>query len=141
MPTEVPPFADSLPFEVVSLDDARQALEAPPPGVRALRGPGLSDWIAKRRPITEAERRLTRAAAQWMLALPRGVRPMELVRRFPRVANMLCACWSDPGAALQALDSLVMDRRGGRQGFPRDIAAELVALRDHVVRQVRQASH
>jgi hypothetical protein len=30
-----------------------------------------------------------------------------------------------------------MDRRGGRQGFPREVAGELVALRDHLVREMR----
>ncbi len=140
MPNEVPPFADSLPFELVSLDAAREALEQPPAGVRAVRGPGLADWIAKRRPTTDAERRLNRAAAQWMLSLPPGARPMELVRRYPRVANALCENWADPQAALQALDGLVMDRRGGRQGFPREVAAELVALRDHLVRTMRSNS-
>lgn len=137
MPHDVPPFADSLPFELVSFDAAREALEQPPAGVRALRPRGMADWIARRRPLTEAERRLSRAAAQWMLSLPTGVRPMELVRRFPRLANTLCASWGDSNAALQVLDGLVMDRRGGRQGFPRDIAAELVALRDHLVRRMR----
>ncbi len=116
---------------------AREALEQPPAGVRAVRGPGLADWIARRRPLTEAERRLNRAAAQWMLSLPPPARPMELVRRFPRVANALCASWADPQAALQVLEGLLMDRRGGRQGFPREVAGELVALRDHLVREMR----
>jgi hypothetical protein len=137
MPKEVPPFADSLPFELVSIEAAREALEEPPAGVRAVRSAGLADWIARRRPLTEAERRLSRSAAQWMLALPSAMRPLELVRRFPRVANRLCGCWDDPSAALSLLEGLVMDRRGGRQGFPPEIAAELVALRDHLLSQTR----
>ena len=55
----------------------------------------------------------------------------------PRVANALCASWADPQAALQVLEGLLMDRRGGRQGFPREVAGELVALRDHLVREMR----
>lgn len=130
---------DALSFELVSIDQARQALDDPPPGVRQLRRPGPADWLSQRRVLTEVERRLSRAATQWVLALPREVRPVELMRRYSRITNLLCDKWADPKAALHLLEDLVLDRRGGRQGFPRPVAVELQTLRDHLQRRVRQA--
>jgi hypothetical protein len=139
-PQQTPVFADSLPFEVVSFDQAREALEEPPAGVQRLRRPGLADWLARRNPLTEAERRLSRHTTQWMLALPREIRPVELMRRYPRIANQLSAQWQDNEFSLHLLDELVLDRRGNRQGFPRTVAIELQALREHLQRSRRQAT-
>jgi hypothetical protein len=135
---QAPPFGDSLPFEVVSFDQAREALDAVPAGVQALQRPSL-DWAARRRNLSEAERRLSRAATQWMLSLPKELRPLELMRRYPRIANRLCDCWGDAALSLQVLDELVMDRRGNRQGFPRPVAIELQALSVHLQRTLRQS--
>jgi hypothetical protein len=133
------PGTDALAFEVVSFDQARQAHEEPPPGVQQSRRPGPTDWASRRRALTEAERRISRASTQWVLALPREIRPMELMRRYSRIANLLCDTWEDAESALHLLEDLVLDRRGGRQGFPRAVAVELQALRDHLQRRLRQS--
>ena len=108
-----------LTFEVTSLDEAREALDEPPAGVAQLRRASASDWVLRRRTLSESERRLSRAATQWLLALPRELRPLELIRRHPRIANVMSERWDDTSAILQLLDDLVLDRRGGRMGFPR----------------------
>jgi len=129
--------AGSLDFEVVSLDQAREALDEPPAGVRHIRRMSSTDWIARRRALSESERRLSRAATQWLLGLPREMRPLELMRRYPRIANRLCERWDDVQASLQLLEELVLDRRGGRLGFPRPVLIELQSLREHLQRRVR----
>lgn len=133
------PGDDSLDFELVSFDQAREALDEPPAGVRHVRRVSSADWASRRRSLSESERRLSRAATQWFLDLPRGLRPAELMRRFPRIANRLCAQWGDASASLQLLDELVLDRRGGRLGFPRPVVIELQALQEHAQRRGRQS--
>jgi hypothetical protein len=130
--------SDSLNFEVVSFDQAREALDEPPAGVRQVRRMSPADWASRRRALSESERRLTRAATQWFLALPRELRPAELMRRYPRIANRLCDQWNDASASLQLLEELVLDRRGGRVGFPRPVVLELQALQDQLQRRIRQ---
>ncbi len=130
---------DSFNFEVVSFDQAREALDEPPAGVRQVRRMSAADWSSRRRALSESERRLSRAATQWFLALPRDLRPAELMRRYPRIANRLCEHWTDAPASLQLLEELVLDRRGGRLGFPRPVVIELQALQEHLQRRDRQA--
>jgi hypothetical protein len=139
-PRAISAEADGLSFEVVSLDQAREALDEPPAGVRQLRRLSAADWGTRRRVLSEPERRLSRAATQWLLALPRELRPCDLMRRYPRIANRLCEGWQDESASLQLLDDLVLDRRGGRMGFPRPVVLELQALQEHLQRRARQTS-
>ena len=133
---EPEPDLNSIPldFELVTFDSARKALEEPPPGVQRL---VAQNWLQRRRPLTESERRVTRGAMQWMLGLPQEVRPVELLRRYPRIANRLAECWSDAEATDRNLDDLLIDRRGGRQGFPPPVAEELVRLRERWERELR----
>jgi hypothetical protein len=126
-----------LEYAAASLDEARRALEEPPAGVAALPPTSPFEWMRRRRVLSESERRISRAATQWMLALPADVRPVELLRRFARIANHLAANWHDPDATRRCLDDLLLDRRGGRQGFPPAVAAELIRLHHHFERQQR----
>lgn len=71
------------------------------------------------------------ATFQWAAKLPSDVRPMSLLRQFPRIANFMAAAWSDPGALRPYLDELFVDRRGNRKGFPPDVMGELFALRTY----------
>lgn len=130
-PDEPAPDAPPLEFEMVDLGSARAALEEPPPGVPRVRRMTVQDWVLRRKPLTEMERRLTRGATQWLLGLPQEIRPVELLRRYPRIANKLAEGWSDATVTNENLDELVLDRRGGRQGFPPPVAAELQRLREH----------
>jgi len=139
-PNKTSPGSDCLSFEVVSFDAAREALDEPPAGVQQLRRTSAADWASRRRALSEAERRLSRAATQWLLALPRESRPLELMRRYPRIANQLCERWADAPASLRLLDDLVLDQRGGRMGFPRLVVIELQTLREQLQRRVRQSA-
>ena len=115
-------------FEKVSLNDARKALdESGPAGYQVKRQ--TENWTEKRH-NSEPEP-LSDAAAAWMATLPESVKPKQLALRYARLANRLCGLWKDPPRCERLLDELMMDRRGGRQGFPLVVANELATLRDH----------
>ena len=66
----------------------------------------------------------------WLAQMPETLRPPELVRSFPRIANNLSRLWGQPKDCATYLASLLTDTRNGtRKGFPQGVAAELVALR------------
>ena len=67
----------------------------------------------------------------WAAKLPHDVRPMSLIRQFPRIANFMAATWLDPDTLRPYLDDLFVDRRGSRRGFPPEVMAELFAIRAH----------
>lgn len=92
---------------------------------------GLPEWpmpTPLRRPGRECDRALNGTARQWLRALPPRRRPLKLCEHFPRVANRLAFCWRDPDLARQTLDDLLVDRRGGRTGFPAPVVRELRRL-------------
>src|SRR5438067_358155 len=75
------------------------------------------------------------ATFKWIAGLPREVRPLALLQQFPRIANMLAQSWHDPAAFREYMFDLLIDRRGGRQGFEQDVRSELLRLRayfDHI---------
>jgi hypothetical protein len=84
-----------------------------------------TDW-AIRRKARPAETLLP-MTARWMATLP--FQPMALAKTFPRIANTLTALWSRPDMLSGYLSDLLVDKRGGRQGFPADVLEELHALR------------
>lgn len=63
-----------------------------------------------------------------------------LADRFPHVINRLAANWGAPNEALAQISELLVDRRGNRQGFPRDALAELLALQRCSARKVETSS-
>ena len=75
------------------------------------------------------DKELSAAAFKWLAALPKGVRPIELGRSFPRIVNQFAAMWPYPDAVDTYLQELLIDQRGTRQGFPPLIAIELAELR------------
>ena len=75
------------------------------------------------------------ATFRWIAGLPSELRPIALLKQFPRIANMLAQAWHDPAAFREYMFDLLIDKRGARQGFPKDVRAELLALRtyfDHI---------
>lgn len=74
---------------------------------------------------------LTPVAQRWMESLPPRLRPQHLGDAYPRIANRLALVWNDPKLSDRIFDSLLVDRRGGRRGFPPEITAELLQLHDH----------
>lgn len=76
--------------------------------------------------------RKTSIRRRWLDGLPAELRPCETALRFARIANRLAELWATPPLCLQYLDELCFDRRGGRQGFPLGVAAELLALKAYL---------
>jgi hypothetical protein len=113
----------SLDFEKVSVEDARKALEGPskeddPPKTHVRRSSGTN-------PI------LLDATVAWLEELPHTVRPNALASRFPRIANSIADLWRRVARCEEYLDSLVVDHRGDRKGFPPEVAQELATLRSY----------
>lgn len=89
-------------------------------------------WEAQRRKSTPADRALTGAGIDWVLALPAEVRPKALCEQFPRIANHLAEHWHDRPNARLALMRLLADERGQRKGFSLQIQQEIGRLAAHV---------
>jgi hypothetical protein len=118
----------SLEFEKVSFSDARKALEETGPAAYAA-PKKVENWEGKRTP-QQAEP-LSDDARAWIAELPEAVQPRQLAIRYARLANRLCKVWGERLACERLLDDLMMDRRGGRKGFPLQVANELATLRDY----------
>ncbi len=98
------------------------------PGAVGRAMPAAPDVIRMRAPTTPLTDTLHRVGQRWLDALPPAHRPVTLAQRFPRIVNQLARVWDRPSACLAYLDSLRVDRRGGRQGFPPAIRDEIHAL-------------
>jgi hypothetical protein len=84
---------------------------------------------------------LLRRTLVWLASLPPDILPTALVRRFPRIANLIAATWRDPKSFDAYMESLLTDNRGTRRGFPPDVLAELEALQrcHHALREESSA--
>lgn len=71
---------------------------------------------------------LSDSAHSWVRQLPGPSRPLELCNAYPRVANRIAESWADLALTTAVLDDLLVDHRGGRRGFPAQIAVELLRL-------------
>jgi len=87
-------------------------------------------WVARRAPQRRAV--LLDATTLWMAELPQAVRPIILARKFPRIANSIAELWRRGARCEEYLDTLVVDLRGDRTGFPLEVAQELTALRSYI---------
>ncbi len=112
-------------YEKVSVEDAKKALEQEAGGARH-----KQDWTAQR---SAAVVKLLPATEKWLAGLPERVRPVELARGYPRIANDLARLWQQPKEWDVFLDELLLVRYGDRvrQGFPAPVASELAALNNH----------
>jgi ankyrin repeat protein len=54
--------------------------------------------------------------------------PHKLDERFPRLVEKIASAWHSPELAAAVFEELLVDRRGGRQGFPPEIAREIYRL-------------
>jgi hypothetical protein len=87
-------------------------------------------WLAVRRLPRESDNALNGTSRQWLRSLPARRRPLRLCTDYPRVANRIAWCWPDAELAAQVLDDLLVDRRGGRRGFPAPVQRELRRLQE-----------
>ena len=112
-----------LEFTTVSVEEARRALEGEPTK------PGASKFTYKR--TRTPKEPLLDVTRMWLASLPQDVRPMELARQFPRIANRLRHLWKQVARCEEYLDALLVDCRGTRKGFPPKIVQEVEALREY----------
>jgi hypothetical protein len=110
-------------FEHISIEDVEESVErtAKPGSVKKSEGERLPTP-----PVT-----LGPATVAWVAALPAKVRPTALAHQFPRIANRLCELWQRPAQCDVYFKRLITDERGGRKGFPSEVAQELVTLSAH----------
>ncbi len=64
----------------------------------------------------------------WWRKLPPALQPHELCILYPHIANRIALCWNDLALSTMLFASLLVDQRGGRQGFPAAVQAELLML-------------
>ena len=74
------------------------------------------------------------ATQRWLNSLPREIRPRALVEQFPRLANLFAVNWGNPNECVDFISSLLVDRRGGRRGFPGDVLQDIHNLRLYYAR-------
>ena len=90
-------------------------------------GPQDEGRYLKMRRSTPADILLPTTAA-WALRLPSELKPRALLERYPRVAKLVAATWSDARAFETYMESLLTDKRGSRRGFPLEVQRELASL-------------
>lgn len=119
-------------------------LQPPPPPTRPARvnRPAAQDFKAfvppgphLREPERPDDRVLTSVAVAWVRALPRRHQPAQLIRQYPRIVNKFALVWPDPALTEAYFDSLMVDRRGGRRGFPRDVLTDILQLNEYFIQQ------
>ena len=86
-----------------------------------------ADWNTGRKahPLNQ----ILPATKRWFDSLPASRRPIEMIKTYPRIANRIAFAWRDPQTARVVLDELLVDHRGGREGFPPFVMMELMRLR------------
>jgi hypothetical protein len=94
---------------------------------------------AARAPEVEQSDALSSATNAWLKTLPPSLRPLELCRTYPRVANRIALCWNELPLIEAVFNELLVDRRGGRIGFPVPVAAELLRLHALCERRIAAA--
>lgn len=110
-------------FEKVSFDEARKALET------KVREDAAKGWHGERAP--QPAEPVFEATARWMQTLPAALRPVETAKAYPRIVNRLAELWKRPSRCDAYFQTLMLDDRGGRKGFPPAVALELSALATH----------
>lgn len=84
-----------------------------------------------RRPLNPELLKIRQSTISWARSIPSHIRPRALVIKFPRIANILAAAWSDPIKFDKTLRELMMDNRGQRQGFSLDVLQDMASLRTY----------
>ena len=115
----------SLKFEKVSFDQ--------PGGQRVAPSETMPEHLRKAQDASPIS--LLSPTVKWMRSLPADVRPQKLADAYPRVANLLAAAWPDPGVFRERLNEILFTDRTNRQGFPVEVAKELLRLNEHFVQR------
>jgi hypothetical protein len=126
-------FSDvhATPMRSAAVDSSKPPVEsndqsppvAPPP---------VSESVKALRKLDQTSSTLQRFTVQWAETLPSNVQPRALMREYPRIANMVALLWTEPTRTAfdNYMESLLVDRRGNRKGFPSAVASDLLMLRE-----------
>ncbi len=90
------------------------------------------DWTGQRQ--AKPAENLLPATAHWLATLPLEIQPTAIGTAFPRITNVLAVLWTRAEALMSYLDDLLLDKRGGRRGFPFAVLEELHALSAYYAR-------
>ena len=134
------------------LIDPKSALDKPVEFASHIYDLMLDEHVAKRDEAAaiEARRRQTLLMAntksekpnQFTITLigklPVDLSLIQLFAEYPRVLNKIAMAWGDHRAFFALMDDLMIDKRGGRDGFPFSVALELSRLTDHYEQFVGQ---
>lgn len=125
---------DIFNFEVVSIADANDALEYLNPGhgeitEKQRAAAALKAQMAAQRLPNPPVVVLDDAVYLWMTQIPEAARPIVLAQQYPRILNKIVNLWLRPLKCDDYLETLIMDTRGDRSGFPHDITVELAQLK------------
>jgi hypothetical protein len=63
--------------------------------------------------------------------LPRNVSLAASCAKYPHAVEKLLKHWRNPKEFRLAMDAMLIDTRGGRQGFPFEVLSEFGSLREH----------
>ena len=88
----------------------------------------ISEWQAVRRTNDATDNVLHDRAFKWLAALHTDMRPMVTARQYPRIVNRIADLWGHCEYTRLYFQSLLIDRRKGRKGFPPEVRQELEAL-------------
>jgi len=116
---------DSIPFEKVSVSEAKAVLDA------ELRSRQEKNWEQLRRMLGPADLKLQEQTYNWLLLLPTEIWPLWLIKHYPRIANQLAAVWLRRSAGEKLFAELLLDQRGARKGFPDEVSREIMALKSY----------
>ena len=119
------PEIDLSVLRAVRGDDKPEQVPEPVPEEH----PDEADWTSLRK--ATPFNKLLGTTLRWAEALPPEVKPHALMAQYPRLANMAATSWEIEKAFRDYLDLLLVDRRGGRKGFPPEILAEFERLRNY----------
>lgn len=127
---------DHIPFKKMSEEEAKKSLQRDVVKTDA-KPPLDKDWQLNRLPADCQSEDLAAPTFKWLATIPKEIRPDALAHQFPRIANRLAEIWKRPLQCERYLDDLTIDRRGGRKGFPPDVAAEITALKAYFLRSTK----
>ena len=110
-------------YEKVSIADAKRVLDGD-----STKENEQPNWTMRRGRSTEES--LLPETLRWMAQLPHDVRPFNLARHYPRIANEICRQWKLTARCERYLEELLIVDHAGRkrQGFPPQVASEIAAL-------------
>lgn len=109
-----------------NVSDLRPRAAAPENTLSGDSSAGSQDW-SKLRKAKPAEHLLP-VAEKFLDRLPREVFPGALATQYARIVNLIAMQWHDRDRCDSYFKDLLIDQRGGRQGFPVPVRRDLVNL-------------